>query len=197
MIITIVSFKGGVAKSTSAVHLATYLQQKADTLLVDGDINRSVMDWANPGKLTFKVVDEKQGVRFARDFEHIVIDTAARPSSDELKTIAGGCDLMILPTTPDALSLRTLLEMVETLKTLNAENFKILLTIVPPPPNQSGQEARKAIESSGLPLFKTHIRRLGVFAKASLEGVPVQQVKDRYARIAWECYRKVGKEILP
>jgi hypothetical protein len=31
------------------------------------------------------VVDEKPGVRFARQYEHIVIDTPARPDPDELK----------------------------------------------------------------------------------------------------------------
>ena len=48
------------------------------------------------------MVDEKQGVRFARQYEHIVIDTPVRPDADELKTIAQGCDILILPTSPDA-----------------------------------------------------------------------------------------------
>jgi chromosome partitioning protein len=54
----------------------------------------------------FKVVDEKQAVKFARQYEHIIIDTPARPAPDELQTIAEGCDLLILPTSPDAFSLR-------------------------------------------------------------------------------------------
>jgi len=37
MIITLASFKGGVAKSTTAIHLAELLQESAPTLLVDHD----------------------------------------------------------------------------------------------------------------------------------------------------------------
>jgi len=56
MIVTIASFKGGVGKTTTALHLAAYLQTKAPTLLVDGDLNRSALDWAARGSLPFKVV---------------------------------------------------------------------------------------------------------------------------------------------
>lgn len=42
MIITVASFKGGVGKTTSAVHLAAYFQQDKPTLLIDGDPNRRV-----------------------------------------------------------------------------------------------------------------------------------------------------------
>ncbi|MEG4912287.1 hypothetical protein QUB12_04160 [Microcoleus sp. B7-D4] len=37
--------------------MAAYLQTKAPTLLVDGDLNRSALDWGAGGSLPFQVVD--------------------------------------------------------------------------------------------------------------------------------------------
>ncbi|AKG20196.1 ParA family protein [Calothrix sp. 336/3] len=195
MIITVAAFKGGVAKSATALHLAAYLQTKADTLLIDGDLNRSALDWANRGKLPFKVADEKQGVSLVKLYEHIVIDTPAKPDERELKTLVCGCDFLVIPTTPDAIAMAATLQMVNQIQRFPTK-YKILLTLIPPHPNKAGDEARIALESAGLPLFKSGIRRLSVFQKAALEGVPVNLVKDDYARIAWRLYAAVGEEIL-
>lgn len=73
MIITVASFKGGVGKTTTAIHLAEFLQSDASTLLVDGDFNRSSLQWAKAGNLKFQVCDEAQAVKFGRKVEHIVI----------------------------------------------------------------------------------------------------------------------------
>ena len=53
MVITVASYKGGVGKSTTAIHLAAYLQKKSPTVLIDGDPNRSVCGWAVNGNLPF------------------------------------------------------------------------------------------------------------------------------------------------
>jgi chromosome partitioning protein len=202
MIITVTSFKGGVGKSTTAIHMAAYLQTKAPTLLVDGDLNRTVLAWAKRGEenglvTPFKVVDEEQGVKYARKFEHIVIDTPARPSEENLKTLADGCDFLIIPSTPDAFGLDALMKTIQALTELDTEQYKILITIVPPYPSKEGEKARDSLQEAGLPVFRKLIRRLSAFQKAALLGVPVHQVSDPKANQAWGDYKAIGKEVLP
>jgi len=196
MIFTVASFKGGVGKSTSAIHLAAYLQEKAPTLLIDGDVNRSVTNWASRGNPSFKVVDERQAAKYARSYEHIVIDTPARPSQDDLKALADGCDLLIIPSSPDAFALDALMLTVDALADLDSDRYKILLTIIPPAPSKEGEKARASLTQAGLPVFKTGIRRFIAFQRAALLGVPVYEVDDPRAKQGWQDYQEVGKEIL-
>lgn len=197
MIITVASFKGGVSKTTTAIHLAAYLHEKSPTLLIDGDPNRSATGWARRGRLPFKVVDDRQAARYARDFEHCVIDTEAHPEEDDLKALVDGCDLLIVPTTPDALAIDALMLTVKSLERLGANRYRILLSIVPPRPSHDGDEARATLIESKLPVLSRGIRRFVAFQKAALAGVPVYSVDDPRAGFGWEDYLTVGKEVLP
>ena len=197
MIITVASFKGGVGKTTTAVHLAAYLQKKAPALLVDGDANRSATVWGKRGELPFKVVDERQAARYARNYEHVIIDTEARPEEDDLKALADGCDLLVIPTTPDALALDALMLTVKALQDIGTNSYLVLLTIIPPRPSRDGEEARSSLQQRTVPLFEAGIRRLVAFQKAALAGVPVFAVRDPRAQLAWSDYEKMGEEILP
>lgn len=195
MIITVASFKGGVGKTTTAVHLASFLNGLQSTLLVDGDQNRSAMTWAAPGRLPFKVVTDVQMPKYIRQFEHIVIDTQARPTQEDLEELADSCDLLILPTTPKALDIDALLKTVDTLKNMQS-NFRVLLTIVPSAPSRSGQEAREMLLAEQVPLFESEIRRLVAFERAPLEGVIVKEYDDPRSGVAWFGYQQLGQEIM-
>ena len=195
MIITVASLKGGQAKTTSAVHIAALLGANAQTLLVDGDPNRSALNWHKRKGFPFEVCDERQAVKFSRDFNHIVFDTQARPSREDLEILAGGCDLLVIPLTPDALSLDTLFSFTDSLNQFGAKQFKVLLTIVPPKPATDGVFVRHTLEKAGLPVFATDIRRYKAYQKAALAGVLVKDVADEYAATAWSDYAAIVREI--
>lgn len=197
MITTVASYKGGVGKTTTSIHLATYFAEFAPTLLLDGDQNRSASGWALRGVLPFKVADERHATRYARDFVHTVIDTQARPTPEDLRVLVEGCDLLVIPTTPDALSLEALMLTVGALKDLKANNFQVLLTIIPPFPNHDGIDAHRTLADLGIPTFAGGIRRFIAFQKAALAGVPVSKVEDPRAVQAWDDYQKVGAQVFP
>ena len=73
----------------------------APTLLLDGDDTRNVTSWAERGPgFPFKVADEVQAAKLARDYEHVVIDTGQRPKRADLKALADGCDMLVIPAVP-------------------------------------------------------------------------------------------------
>ena len=149
------------------------------------------MDLSRSGWLT-----SARPPRVSREFEHIVIDTAARPVRDALEALVAGCDHLIIPTTPDALALDALVQTVGALEALGATNYRVLLTIVPPAPSRDGDEARASLAAKHVPVFTTAIPRLAAFAKAALAGIVVSDVAgDPRARRAWEAYAHVGKEL--
>ncbi len=192
-IVTITGYKGGVGKSTTAVHLATFFSDLGQTVLVDGDPNRTAKGWAERGSLPFPVADERQAMKMISGADYVVIDTPARPHSDDLQELAKGCELLILPTAPDVLSLEP---MLETAKDLGDAHYRALLTIVPPYPNKEGEVMRSELMEGGIPVFKTMIRRTVGFQKAALAGVPIRDLDEARFKVAWKDYQSLGSEVM-
>lgn len=198
MIVTVTSYKGGVGKTTTAIHLAAYLQRLAPTLLVDGDGIRSATKWSLRGTgqgLPFKVTTAAQMARHVRDYEHIVIDTEGNPSDEDFRELAEGCDLMVIPAEPETVATDGLIHTLVKLQALHNERYKILLTKVPPPPRTEAKQLREMLVEEKFPIFAAEIPRLAAFEKAAATGVPVYAVKDERAARAWSAYESIGKEI--
>ena len=193
MIISIASFKGGVSKTTTAIHIAKALNRKAPTLLADGDPNESAVAWSERGKLSFPVIPANQLTEKAGQFKNIVLDTPARPTAEELKTICEESDLVIVPTQADGLGLDALIKLIASLKEINATNYKVLFTLIPARSN-AGKEAKELLKEIGAPFFKTEIQRRAVCSRAALRGTTVNEMRD--GQDAWKEFQAVTKEIL-
>lgn len=194
-IITVLGFKGGVAKTTTSIHLACYLaRQDRSVILIDGDVNRSSLSWSKRGALPFPVADERSASKMARGFDNIVIDTAARPERDDLEALVAGCDLLVLPCTPDPMSLEALELTTQELAAIGATTYRILLTICPPRPSRDAEDAREYLSAKGLPILNSRIRRFKAYQSAALIGSPVYDVPR--GRVAWRDYESAGRELL-
>jgi chromosome partitioning protein len=200
MVITVTSYKGGVGKTTTAIHLAAYLQRLAPTLLVDGDAIRSATKWGQRGNghgFPFKVVSHHQMVSHIRDYQHIVIDTEGNPTDDDFRDLAANCDSLVIPAVPESVATDGLTLTLTKLHEMQHAPYRVLLTMVPPKPRTEGQQLREMLTEQGISVFQTEIPRLAAFEKAAAEGIAVYDVKnDRNAARAWEAYEAAGKEMI-
>lgn len=191
-VVSISGFKGGVGKSVTAVHLATFFSEIGPTLLIDGDPNGSAIMWAEQGKLPFKVVDQKGSMKAIGGNDFIICDSPARPDSRDLKELKNGSDLLILPTIPDPISLQP---MLQTAAILAGSKYRALIAINPPKPNRDGELMQLELIEAGIPVFATMIRRSIGVPKAALAGLAVRDLTGR-DRMAWLDYQALGNEVL-
>ncbi|HEY9764591.1 MAG TPA: ParA family protein [Trichocoleus sp.] len=207
MIITILSHKGGAGKTVTAIHLAAYLGKQSPTLLVDSDPNGSALRWAARAEkeLPFKTFSQEglagYFMKGGTPPTHMVLDTEARPTLDQLRSHASQSDFLLIPTTPSILSSDTLPLLLQDIGKLASQGdricpFAFLLTIVPPRPSKAGEEAQAFLKERGLPILNQRIRRYNAFEIAALKGCPVYDVKgDENAGIAWSDYTQAFKEM--
>jgi len=200
MIITIASFKGGVGKTATAIHVAESLSKRKGRKVVlgDGDLNRTALSWFKRGlekglDVGFTVFDGDGEPE--SDYTDLVIDTPARPDDDELMRLGDASDLLIIPTSPAPGSIEAAIGTLTRLTNLSKDRYRVLLTFVSPRPSRRGERARAALLEANVPVFQGAIQRRDIFMDAELEGLPVQMMRGSAAKAAAEDYDAIGLEV--
>jgi chromosome partitioning protein len=127
MIIALTNSKGGVGKSTLAVHLAVWWQEQgAKVALVDADAQGSSSVWLHETApdlpvLRLQTADEiLEGVpKLQTQFEHLIIDGPGG-LSEVTRGILLVADLALLPCGPSTLDLRAVNEAIRVVKQAQA-----------------------------------------------------------------------------
>ncbi len=201
MFITVCGQKGGVAKTCTSIHLASVWHSEGKKVcIVDADKNRSALAYASRGNLPFPVFPVSSAAKASRSSEIVVTDGQASSDQEELKHLAYGSDLVILPTTAKARSVELTVELANLLSNLKV-NHAVVIVKVDFRQQKAAQQAKAALENFGLYVFDTFIPLLSAFDKAEASGNAVFEAVDDLGRsdprrmTGWSAYCSIASQI--
>jgi len=202
MIYAVVNTKGGVGKTTTAVHLATMLSRKESTLLIDGDPQASAASWAawrreserSPSPTTTVLAGKaifSEGKGLAEKYQHAVVDAGGRDSPG-MRAALLLADRAIIPigaSNLDAAAMDDLLSIVEDAKQFNEKLVvRVLLTRIDRRTKDTG-EMLAYLEERGLQVLKSQVCERVAVRRAVGEGAIVQEMgKDGNAIAEIEAF---------
>jgi chromosome partitioning protein len=195
--IAVVGRKGGVGKTSSAIHLAALLAYSGKrTLLIDGDDRGYATTWAGAGTMPF-TVDGVGGLMTVSQYDAAVIDSQADPSESEITTLGRHSTVLVLPAIPEAQAVSGLMQTVAVLDNAGVPRSKaaVLLTM-DTRQGSATAEAREALEGAGLHVLKASIRDTVAFRHASSGGTLVHKVGSGPGKMAWIDYENALNELL-
>ena len=201
MFITVCGQKGGVAKTCTSIHLASVWNSEGkEVCIVDADKNRSALAYASRGNLPFQVFPVSSAAKASRSSEIVITDGQASSDQEELKHLAYGSDLVILPTTAKARSVELTVELANLLSNLKV-NHAVVIVKVDFRQQKAAQQAKAALENFGLYVFDTFIPLLSAFDKAEASGNAVFEAVDDLGRsdprrmTGWSAYCSIASQI--
>jgi chromosome partitioning protein len=196
--------KGGVGKSTLAVHEAVWLHDRGfKTALLDADEQCSSSKWlalAEP-KITIRVADTPeecvpiaQELRLSHDF---VVGDAPGGMGEISRTMLILADLAIFPIGPSILDVWSVQEATETLRYAQGINRgppegRLVLNRMETR-GVISRELRQDAHTLGLAVATSVIRYLRVFRDAAQQGTVVTRMRDSAAAAAAELDALFGE----
>lgn len=188
-IYAVVNTKGGVGKTTTAVHLATMLARDAKTLLIDGDPQATAASWAawrrdsehatspTTTRLAGKAV-LTEGKGLAAGFDHTIVDAGGRDSG-ALRASLLLASVAIVPVGAsnfDSAAMTDLLEIVELARDHNPDlNVRVLLSRVDPRTKETG-EMLEFLAEQKLDVLSVRVHERVAYRRATGEGLIVHEV---------------------
>ncbi len=183
-VIAILNQKGGVGKTTLAVHIATALaRKKRKVLLLDADPQGSALDWAaaRRNEPLFPVVGlpkasiHKELPALASDYEIVIIDGPPRVYG-VAKSACGASDLVLIPVQPSPYDVWAAKEIIDLLAEAEIHrpnlrrafviNRKIVNTAI-------GRDVAEALSEYPTPVLKTAVCQRVAFAETAAQGLTV------------------------
>jgi len=201
LFITVCGQKGGVAKTCTSIHLASVWHSEGKKVcIVDADKIRSALAYSSRGNLPFPVFPVSSAAKASRSSEIVITDGQASSDQEELKHLAYGSDLVILPTTAKARSVELTVELANLLSNLKV-NHAVVIVKVDFRQQKAAQQAKAALENFGLYVFDTFIPLLSAFDKAEASGNAVFEAVDDLGRsdprrmTGWSAYCSIASQI--
>lgn len=187
MIIALLNQKGGVGKTTLAVHIAEVLARlEKRVLLVDADPQGSALDWSANREATakFSVIGlpkpnlHRELPTLAQNQDYVLID--GPPRVNELARAAiMASDLVLIPVQPSPFDVWAAKEIVdllgeaavfkEHLKSAFVINRKIVNTAI-------GRDVVDALAAYPVPVLKASVCQRVAFAESAAQGLTVLDI---------------------